>query len=193
MTSQIAKQIPNQISNQISSQISSQKRLTETNGLLEPLTTEQFLTFSLGQDQQQEQALLPTSQLLEIVKVNLSQITSIAGIAPYVMGVYNWRGDVIWVIDLASMLGYKPLYAQEQNKFQDKCHVIFLRIQDMVIGLAVSHVGQMIQCDIAKIQTTGLGFTNPVMQKICRGYWLSAIGNTFLVLDGEAIAESIRT
>lgn len=186
MTNQIANQIPSQISGQIDRP----KRLTEPKGLIETLTTEQFLTFSLGQDQQ---ALLPTSQLLEIVKVNLSQITAIAGIAPYVMGVYNWRGDVIWVIDLASMLGYKPLYAQEQSKFQDKCHVIFLRIQDMVIGLAVSHVGQMIKCDISKIQTTGLAFTNPVMKESCRGYWLSGSSDTFLVLDGKAIAQSVQT
>ena len=173
----------------MTNQMVSQKRLTESKGLIETLTTEQFLTFSLGQDQQ---ALLPTSQLLEIVKVYLSQITAIAGIAPYVMGVYNWRGDVIWIIDLASMLGYKPLYAQEQAKFQDKCHVIFLRTQDTVIGLAVSQVGQMLKCDIAKIQTTGLVFTNPVMKEACRGYWLGGISDTFLVLDGNAIAQSTQ-
>jgi len=174
----------------MTNQLVSQKRLTKPKGLIETLTTEQFLTFSLGQDQQ---AMLPTSQLLEIVKVYLSQITPIAGIAPYVMGVYNWRGDVIWVIDLASMLGYKPLYAQERSKFQDKCHVIFLRIQDLVIGLAVSQVGQMIKCDISKIQTTGLAFTNPVMREVCRGYWLSGSSDTFLVLDGNAIAQSAQT
>lgn len=174
----------------MTSQIVNQKSLTEPKGLIETLTTEQFLTFSLAQDQQQ--GLLPTSQLLEIVKVNLSQITPIAGIAPYVMGVYNWRGDVIWVIDLASMLGYKPLYAQDQSKFQDKCHIIFLRIQDAVIGLAVSQVGQMIKCDISKIQTSGLAFANPVMQKACRGYWLSGSRDTFLVFDGEAIAQSAQ-
>jgi positive phototaxis protein PixI len=170
--------------------VGSQKKLAEPKQLIAQLTIEQFLTFSLGQDQQ---ALLPTSQLLEIVKVNLSQITPISGIAPYVMGVYNWRGDVIWVIDLASMLGYKPIYAQEQGKFQDKCHVIFSRNQDMVIGLAVSHVGQILKCDTAKIQTTGIAFTNPVMQDACRGYWLSASCDTFLVLDGEAIAKSAQT
>jgi len=174
----------------MTSQITSPKRFSDTKGLIEPLTTEQFLMFSLGKDQQQ--ALLATSQLLEIVRVSLSQITPIAEIAPYVMGVYNWRGDVIWVIDLASMLGYKPLYAQERSKFQDKCNVIFLRIQDMVIGLAVSQVGQIIKCDISKIQTTGLTFTNPVMHEACRGYWLSANSDTFLVLDGNAIAQAAQ-
>lgn len=97
--------------------IGSQKALTQ-------LDTEQFLTFSLSLEQQ---ALLPTQQLLEIVKVNLSQITAIAGLEPYVMGIYNWRGDVIWVVDLASMLGFTPIYAQEDNRggFQDRCHIIF--------------------------------------------------------------------
>lgn len=166
--------------------IGSQKKITQ-------LANEQFLTFSLSTDQQ---ALLPTNQLLEIVKVNLSQITAIAGIAPYVMGVYNWRGDVIWVVDLASMLGYKPIYAQdiEQGKFQDKCHIIFLRIQDMVIGFAVSRVGQMIGCDTTKIQSiSALSLSNPVMTKVCQGYWMSGGDETFLVLDGDAIAEIAQT
>ncbi len=151
---------------------------------------EQFLTFSLAPDQQ---ALLPTRQLLEIVKVNLSQITAIAGLAPSVMGIYNWRGDVIWVVDLASLLGYTPLYAQEyaQEYAQDKCHIIFLRSQDNVIGFAVSQVGQMLRCDVATIQTSAIAFANPAMMKVCRGYWLSGSDETFLVLDGEAIAEAI--
>jgi positive phototaxis protein PixI len=149
---------------------------------------EQFLSFYLETDQP---ALLPTQQLLEIVKVSLSQITAIAGLAPSVMGIYNWRGDVIWVVDLASLLGYKPIYTQqyEQEKLQDKCHIIFLRSQDNVIGFAVARVGQMVRCDISTIQTSGLTFANPTMMQACRGYWLSGAEETFLVLDGDAIAE----
>lgn len=148
---------------------------------------EQFLSFYL----ETQQALLPTGQLLEIVKVSLSQITAIAGLAPSIMGIYNWRGDVIWVVDLASLLGYKPLYAQqfEQEKLQDKCHIIFLRSQDNVIGFAVSRVGQMVRCDISSIQTSALTFTNLAMKQACRGYWLNGAEETFLVLDGDAIAE----
>ena len=154
------------------------------------MKTAQFLSFYLEADQQ---ALLPTDQLLEIVKVNLSQITAIAGLDKSVMGIFNWRGEVIWVIDLASLLGYKPLYAQEytQEKFQDKCHIIFLRSQENVIGFAVSHVGQMMKCDVAKIQSSVLTFANPEMMQVCRGYWLSGDEETFLVLDGKAITQII--
>jgi positive phototaxis protein PixI len=165
--------------------ISSQKKSTQL--AKSQAVVEQFLSFYL----EAQQALLPTQQLLEIVKVSLSQITAIAGLAPSVMGIYNWRGDVIWVVDLASLLGYKPLYAQqyEQEKLQDKCHIIFLRSQDNVIGFAVPRVGQMVKCDISSIQTSGLTFANPAMMQACRGYWLSGTEETFLVLDGDAIAE----
>jgi positive phototaxis protein PixI len=140
-----------------------------------------------------QQALLPTQQLFEIVKASLTEITAISGLAPSVMGIYNWRGDVIWVIDLASLLGYKPLYAQqyEQEKLQDKCHIVFLRNQDNVIGLAVPRVGQIVKCDISTIQTSALTFANPAMMKACQGYWLSGAEETFLVLDGDAIAQII--
>lgn len=170
--------------------ISSQKKSTQLTK--SQAVVEQFLSFYLDADQQ---SLLPTQQLLEIVKVSLTQITAIAGLAPSIMGIYNWRGDVIWVVDLASLLGYKPLYAQqyEQEKLQDKCHIIFLRSQDNVIGLAVQHVGQIVKCDISKIQTSALTFANPAMMQACRGYWLSGSEETLLVLDGDAIAEIVST
>jgi len=166
--------------------IDSQKNLNQL--AKSQIKTAQFLSFYLESDQQ---ALLPTDQLLEIVKVNLSQITAIAGLAPSIMGIYNWRGDVIWVVDLASLLGYKPLYAQQyaQEKLRDKCHIVFLRSQDNVIGFAVQHVGQIVKCDISTIQTSALTFANLAMMQACRGYWLSGSEETFLVLDGDAIAE----
>lgn len=67
--------------------VGSQKNLTQ---LAKSQTkTEQFLSFPLEPEQQ---ALLPTHQLLEIVKASLSQITAIAGLDKSVMGIYNWRG-----------------------------------------------------------------------------------------------------
>jgi positive phototaxis protein PixI len=160
-------------------------------------SAEQFLAFSLTNSQtSNQQALLPAKQLLEIVNVNLSQITAIAGLSsPSVMGIYNWQGDVIWVVDLASMLGYKPLYAQEYSlgNFQDKCHIIFLRSQDTVLGFAVAKVWQMMRCDTSTIQTTNLGFANQAVMQACRGYWLSDKNETFLVLDGNAIAQIVSS
>ena len=164
--------------------IGSQKALIQ-------LDTEQFLTFSLSLEQQ---ALLPTQQLLEIVKVNLSQITAIAGLEPYVMGIYNWRGDVIWVVDLASMLGFTPIYAQEDDRggFQDRCHIIFLRSQDMTIGFAVPQVGQMVKIDTTKIQASAIAFKYESLADICSGYWLNANNQMLLVLDGVAIIQRFK-
>ncbi len=159
--------------------------------VLAQLTTDQFLTFSLAPDQQ---AILLTQHLLEIVSVNLSKITAIAGLDSYVMGIYNWRGDVIWVVDLASMLGYTPLYAQENNsgKFQDRCHIIFLRSQDMIIGFAVHHVGQMVKVETTKIQPAAIAFRNAALSEVCSGYWLNSLNETLLVLDGVAIIERFK-
>ncbi|MBD2187168.1 chemotaxis protein CheW [Pseudanabaena mucicola] len=152
---------------------------------------DQFLTFTLASDQQ---GLLPTSQLLEIVRVDLSEITAIAGLSPSVMGIYNWRGDVTWVVDLASLLGYAPLYTQAYRlkKFQDKCHVLFLKSQDMVIGIAVQQVGQVMKCDSSKLQKSGISFSNPILADVCHGYWLNPDNEALLVLDGHAIMRNVQ-
>ena len=153
--------------------------------------TDLFLTFSLESEQK---ALLPTHQLLEIVKVRLSQITAIAGLAPSVMGIYNWRGDVVWIVDLASLLGYTPLYAQDHSsrKFQDSYHILFLRSQEMIVGFAVHHVGQMVRCDPAKIQSSALAFRNAILAEVSAGYWLDARNEALLVLDGKALVQNVQ-
>ncbi|PZU94056.1 MAG: hypothetical protein DCE90_15615 [Pseudanabaena sp.] len=154
--------------------------------------TEQFLTFSLANDQQ---ALLPTTQLLEIVQIDLTQITAISGLpSPSVMGIYNWRGEIVWVIDLASMLGCKPLYAQalDLGRFQDNCSVIFLRSLNSVIGFAVSQVGQLIRINSSAIETSGLTLS-PVMAQVCQGSWLNSRDESLLVLDGNALIEIVHS
>ncbi len=188
---------PTLSSSQVNSQGNSKKLIKSTINQ----STEQFLAFSLTNSQTSssvgaQKAMLPTKQLLEIVNVNLTQITAIAGLSsPSVMGIYNWRGEVIWVVDLASLLGYEPLYAQEYalRNFQDKCYIIFLRSQGTVLGFAVTKVWQMMQCDPNVIQTTNLGFTNQTAMQACRGYWLNENHETFLVLDGNAIAQIVHS
>jgi Chemotaxis signal transduction protein len=68
-----------------------------------------FLQFALGE----YQLLFPLEKLQEIFSLNLSQVTAVPELASYVMGIYNWRGNLAWLIDLQELLTGTPTIWKE--------------------------------------------------------------------------------
>jgi positive phototaxis protein PixI len=149
----------------------------------------QFLTFALGNADDSHSMMLPTIDLVEILNLPFAQITPIPDTANFVMGVCNWRGEVVWVIDLSFKLGFEPLYRQGYNL--TSCSVILLQTQGMVVGLAVKKIGQMLWCDRNKILPSPPTLANSQLSSYLQGYWLSEKDQTFLVLDSNALLEGL--
>ncbi len=40
----------------------------------------------------------------------IKEIVPIPHMPPWVMGVHNWRGEILWMVDLGHLLGLTPLY-----------------------------------------------------------------------------------
>lgn len=148
--------------------------------------TQQFLSFHLPPG---AQALLPTEHLTEILSLTPSQIVPIPDTLPAVMGVCNWRGEVLWLVDLGSFLGFEPLHAQGSH--HTHYSVIVIHHQGKIIGLTVNQVGQMVWCDPAQIQSPPTQIT-PQLTVCLQGCWLRPTGELFLVLNGMALIESFR-
>jgi positive phototaxis protein PixI len=149
----------------------------------------QYLTFALGSTDDSYSMMLPTADLVEILTLPFAQITPIPDTANFVMGVCNWRGEVMWVLDLSFKLGFEPLYRQGYS--QTSCSVILLQSQGMVIGLAVKKVGQMLWSDRNKILPSPPSMANSQLATYLQGYWLSATGETFLVLESNALVQDL--
>jgi len=58
---------------------------------------QQFLRFHLVPD---TTALLPVRQMSEVLTVPIAQVVPIPHTPAWVMGVYNWRGEILWLVDL---------------------------------------------------------------------------------------------
>ena len=58
---------------------------------------EQFLRISLASN---TLALLPVQYLSEVLTMPNGQIMPIPHMTPWVMGAYNWRGEILWMVDL---------------------------------------------------------------------------------------------
>ncbi|GBF81975.1 chemotaxis protein CheW [Aphanothece sacrum] len=152
---------------------------------------EQFLRFDLVPD---TTLMLPVAQLTEVLTVPLGQIVPIPHMPPWVMGIYNWRGEILWMVDLGHLLGLTPWHQQTQNLLVYRAMVLHSgkstsssKLNRQMLGLVVSGVEDIEWCNPAEIQSPPASAVTPSLAPFLRGYWLKTQGDMFVILDGEAI------
>jgi positive phototaxis protein PixI len=150
-----------------------------------PITTqtEQFLSFVLPSNI----AIVATQNLTEVLTLNAQQIVPIPDLDRSVMGVCNWRGEVLWLVDLNVILNGEPLPIRQGGHYGGHYHIIILHHDSRTIGVVVSEVTQMVWCGATDIQplprTKQMGQASPFL----KGYWVSPQSETFLVLNAPEI------
>jgi positive phototaxis protein PixI len=152
------------------------------------IATEQFLSFNLTST---IQAMLPTQQLTEILNLSFNQIVPIPDMAAQIMGVCNWRGEVLWLVDLGYLLGSEPLCSRGYQ--QSTCKAIVVQHQGHALGLVVHQVKQIIWCDLTQVQSLPKTPFSPELSTCLQGYWLTPHNETLLVLDGDVIVDFFRS
>lgn len=108
---------------------------------LKPLPSEiqqRLLRFPLGH---QDNALLPLEQIAEVLRINASDILPVPEMPQCVLGICNWRGDMLWLVDLNLMLGYLSL--EQQGKLSDVVVVLVVQVENQSMGLIVSDVNDI--------------------------------------------------
>ena len=154
-------------------------------------TNQQFLRFYLDPD---VRAMLPISQITEVLKIQLDRIVPIPQMPAWVIGVYNWRGDILWMVDLGHFLGLNSWYRVNRS---DRNAIILspnkARLKgtnDVHLGLVVSRVEDIEECEPAAIQSN-LRKPTAKIASFASGYWLQPEGKIISVLDGEKIARAM--
>lgn len=161
-------------------------------------TLNQFLRFHLLPDMT---ALIPMEQLTEILKVPLSQITPISHLPAWVMGVYNWRGEILWLIDLGNLVGLTPWHHQET--LSSTAPVIIMEAclnaegnegsEYLPLGLLVNRVEDIEWLNPDRLQSPPTSVVTDALAPFLCGYWLDAQGEMLSLLDGNAILDRLQT
>ena len=146
----------------------------------------QFLSFFLTAD---IQAMLPTEDLGEIIKIDPSHIVPIFDLSPAVMGVYNHRGEVLWVVDLSSLLELEPLY---QQNYYHSYNVLLINKDQKVLGLAVRQVGHLVLCKTEQIRRHKLKELTAKLSFCLVGEKRNSQNQTISVLSGDRIVELLN-
>lgn len=160
--------------------------------LSQPSDTVQYLKFSLLPD---TTALLPVKQLTAVLKIEATQITAIPHLSPWIMGVYNWHGEVLWIVDMGHLLGGTPV--DQQNTLLTHYKILLLEqspqklSEQRHLGLAVHHINGTELLSRDTIQSPSI--VSESLVPFLQGYWLGNNAEMLLLLDGLAIFEHMPT
>lgn len=156
---------------------------------------QQFLRFHLSGE---TTALLPVHQMTEVLAIPVTQIVPIPHMPPWVMGVYNWRGEILWIADLGHLVGLTPLYQQTISHSTYTAIVIHGEQQMLsragrqitgrkMLGLVVNRVEDMESFSTDLIQSPPQSTVTPELVPFLRGYWMKPNGEMLMVFEGKSI------
>jgi positive phototaxis protein PixI len=152
---------------------------------------QQFLRFVLLPD---TNLMVPLRQISAVLKVGYGEIIPIPEMPVWVMGVYNWRGEIVWMIDLGQLVGFTPWYQQSVRSSHHKAILIHPSYQKKksetsaeIIGLIVSEVEDIEWCDPNELHSPPASAVTPELAPFLRGYWVKKDGDILVTLDGDAI------
>ncbi len=82
---------------------------------------------------------LPAMGIREVLSIASDQITPVPNVSPYLLGILNLRGQVVWVSDIGQFLGEPKPISIDQGELS----VIVIESGDIMLGLAVASVKGM--------------------------------------------------
>ena len=160
---------------------------------------QQFLSFSLNPNLQ---ALLSAQQLAEIVRLAPATIIAIPQMPEAVIGVCPWQGEVLWLVDLAYLLGLEPLI--KSANIQSNSSILKIRSQQGNLGLLVAQIGQLVSCEPSSIQPADLSLNKlkrlanslnieesaAAIPHLCiQGSWTHPDGSILPIINIEALIQ----
>ncbi len=86
--------------------------------------------------------LIPSEQVIEIISLSLSALSPVPDIELPVMGVYLWRGEILWVIDGNALLGGQTIH-EHQTRPNIRYSVLIIQEGGEHLGILVPSVGNL--------------------------------------------------
>jgi positive phototaxis protein PixI len=151
------------------------------NAMAAPEGANRFLTVHVAR---QKMAMLPTHNLIEVLTLPPDFVVAIPDTPDCVMGVCNWRGEVLWLLDGGHLLTDTPSF--EEADYQTKFSVIVLQQGMRSLGVVVDRVGNMLWCHENEIQADDA----EALPQMVLGHWQAEKGEKIYVFDAEAILDA---
>jgi positive phototaxis protein PixI len=159
-----------------------------------------FLQFQLGKSERAHQstlqgdiALLDASIVTEVITISTEDILPVPQMFYCVLGIYNWRSEMLWIVDLENLLGYPPPLSPEDTK--KEVLVMVVQVQGQSIGLVVSGIDNLIEHDLSKFKSSSPELFSEDVLPFIHGYFTNQNNDIIMLIDAEEIFHffSIKT
>lgn len=157
----------------MSSTILPKRRSTRTTG-------EMFLRFQLDS---QTSAVVPMLQTQEAIVLPAGRVSVIPNLPSPVLGLFNRRNTLLWLVDLPQLLGLEPI-----DRHAHSYDIALLKVNQIPLAVAVRSIQGVIRFAPEQIQSP-IGSFNPAFTPYLRG-WILQERELILVLDPEAIIQN---
>lgn len=147
-------------------------------------------------------------QVTELVNIQLDRVVPMPHLPPAVRGVYNWRGEILWIVDLAILMGissgsrrYRSLQptmiltsvaTQAGGGTKDRAIATINTDEDRqarTLGLIVDEIVEIEWYKLEPIRAPRAGEIPPELSKWVQSVWESVTGEYLPILDGRSIFE----
>ncbi|HYW21954.1 MAG TPA: chemotaxis protein CheW [Nodularia sp. (in: cyanobacteria)] len=146
---------------------------------------QKFLSLNLGA---KDTAVISLQQITEVFQVALADICGVPQMPSCVLGIYNWRGEMLWLVDLEEMLGYPPVL--QGANFLANMMAIVLEREGKYLGLLVRSLMDIEWLDTNEIKPPSAELFYPAMSPFLKGYFINNSEEMLLNLDATAIIQS---
>jgi chemotaxis signal transduction protein len=147
---------------------------------LPPETRQPLLRFPLSS---QDDALIPLEQITEIFRVEIAEILPVPEMPSCVLGVCNWRGEMLWLVDFNDFTGYGTLF--QQGQVPPSLLVMVIQVDSQSVGIAAYQVNDVELHDLQSLQPAIPGLFPAGLLPLVAGV---LPGCSDAVLDMKAIA-----
>lgn len=161
---------------------------------------QQFLKFYLQSDVAMLMAIESVTELINIPIVSgadrENRVIPMPHLPSAVLGVYNWRGEILWIVNLAKLLGLNPLVSTLQSQIVQPTIVIknaptSLGSDDLKsIGIVVDTITE-IEWYEPHLNPDSV-ISNPLYSSLLpwfKSYWRSATDEILVELDAQILID----
>ena len=147
---------------------------------------ERFLKFPLNS---QINSLLSLSDLRGTIEVCLTEILPVPHIAESWLGIVNWRGEALWILDLACFLG--GVHWCRQAKVEDQAMAILIQLKAQTVGLLVRQIHTIESYERTKLLPIPEPMLSQQQHKFFEGYFLDPDGQALMLLDLSSLLTAL--
>lgn len=151
-----------------------------------------FLRFYLGSNNQDNSvassdlALLEAEIVTEVITISSKELLAVPQMPYCVLGIYSWRSEMLWVVDLENLLGYPPSLAEDTDEEQTLL-VMVIQIQGQSMGLVVSQIDNIIEHNLERFKSSSAELFSEDIMPFLYGYFTDRDNNIVMLIDAEEV------